>query len=1006
MKRLLIPKLKVSITLLMCLMSVAVFAQTGTLAGKVIDGNNEPIIGATVLVVGTATGTVTDMDGNYSIELPAESVEIAYSFVGYLSETIVITIAEGVTSESNITLVEDLMALEEVVVVGYGAMKKSDLTGAVTTVDSEVLNTRVSSGVDQALQGVAAGVDVTANSGSPGASPTIRIRGTGTVNNADPLFVVDGLMVGNIDFLAPQDVESISVLKDASACAIYGSRGANGVIMITTKKGKTGDPRVSFSTYYGVQSVPNWVSMMNGSQYAEYKNRASFFPVYDPDTVQSTNWLDEITNDGASMYNANLSISGGTEKSTFLLSFGYFQQEGVIKNTNLERYTLRANSEVQVKKWLRIGEDLQLSYRDRDFVSENNTYNSIVSQAMFADPITPIYDAQGNFQPLYTTSDGNPVQKLSEGTLDQNSTDSRLTGQLYAEFSIIEGLTFKSTLGGSAAFGEYYRYVPVYEYGLGNIASDLTNNRRKDLSWQWENYATYTKEIGIHNFTVMAGTSALAWKWDDLSATNTTGPANDDPSMRYFYNWNRENDILSGGADHASMASWLGRVNYSLMDKYLLTASIRRDGSSKFGKDNLYGVFPSVALAWKVSNEPWMQNVIFMNSLKLRGGWGQIGNENIGTGGYVGTVTSGLHYSEGSTLRQGGTALGPPNPGLKWETTISSNIGFDAGFLQNRLLLVFEYFTKDTEDMLYQTEVPATSGIPSTEFPTVNIGTVNNKGVELTLNYRKLEGDFRYDIGGFVSKVVNNVTYLTAPKAAGSYGQGFGPLSYSTIGYPIASFYGYQTDGIFQTYEEVNAHAYQNDKTAPGDFRFKDLNGDGVIDDKDQTVIGSPHPDFTYGFSLNLFYKSFDLGLTFNGVYGGKISAPWKSFSHDALSGVNNMHTDLTGAWTEEAPSTTTPKIGPIDYNQNLRMSDYYLEDATYFRFKTAQLGYTLPEEIAQQLKVSKLRVYVGGQNLLTISDYSGNDPEVGVTGPLLLNVDYGNVPQAKIFTVGLDLSF
>ncbi len=1002
-------KLKISVFLFLFQLSFALIAQTGKITGKVTDGT-EALIGATVLIEGTTKGTVTDLDGNYTIQAPVGEINLKFSSVGYLTEVIRVNVSEGSTTQLDVVLIEDIAKLDEVVVIGYGALKKSDLTGAVSTVEGEVLNTRVTEGVDKALQGVAAGVDVVSNSGSPGAAPAIRIRGTGTINNADPLFVVDGLMVGNIDFLNPNDVESISVLKDASATAIYGSRGANGVILITTKKGSAGEPGVTFSTYYGVQSVPNWVSMMNGPEYATAKNSASFFPIYDPDMVESTNWLNQITQNGAPMYSANLSISGGSENKSYLLSFGYFDQQGVIKRTSLKRYTLRANSEVQVKKWLKIGEDINLSFRNRDFVSENNTYNSIISQAMFADPITPVYDSLGNFQPLYTTADGNPLQKLEEATLDQNSKDSRLIGNLYAEFTILEGLTFKSSFGGEANYNEYYRYIPTYDFGLGNQRPDLTNNRGKYLSWQFENYATYSKTFGVHSLTVMAGTSATAWEWNDVRATNTAGPLNEDPALRYFFNWSRENDIIDGLADQASLYSWLGRINYGLLDKYLLTGSIRRDGSSKFGEKNRYGWFPSFAFAWKLHNEDFIKNINAISELKLRAGWGQIGNENIGTGGYVGTITRRLNYSEGETLLEGGTALGPPNPGLKWETTTSTNFGVDAGFFQNQLQFSVEYFIKNTSDMLARKDLPRLSGIPPREFPVANVGKVLNKGIEISANYRKMEGNFQYTVGGFISKVVNRVVDLGGEHrliyAPTYYGQGFGPLSVTREDYPIASFFGYQTEGIFQSYEEVNAHAYQNARTAPGDFRFKDLNGDGVISDRDQTFIGSPHPDFTYGFNLNLFYKNFDLDLTFNGVYGGKLFAPWKSFSHDALSGANNMHSDLNAAWQEDAPSSTIPIIKPIDYNQNLRLSDYYLEDATYFRFRTAQFGYTLPKTLSDAINVSNFRVYVGGQNLLTMTKYSGNDPEVGVTGSLLINVDFGNVPQPRVYTVGVDLSF
>ena len=1018
MKRFIIRKLKLSVVLLLMSMSVAL-AQTGTITGKIVDGAGSPIIGANIVVVGTTTGTVTDIDGNYSLEVPAGTVEVSYSFVGYLPETNAFTIGDGTTTEFDVTLIEDLQALDEVVVIGYGTQKKSDLTGAVTTVTGEQLQDRVTEDLGKALQGLAAGVDVSSNSGSPGAPTAIRIRGTGTINNADPIFVVDGLVMDAqaISFLNPSDIENISVLKDASSTAIYGSRGANGVIMVTTKKGKQGDTKVNFSTYYGTQTAPNWVTMMDGPQYAENKNKASFFPIYDPDTVTSTDWIEQITRT-APMYNANLSFSGGSDKATYLVSASYFNQDGVIKRTNFKRYTIRVNTEINVKKWLTIGQNLQVTSTNRDFVSENNTYNSIVSAAMFADPITPVYDANGDFQPLYTTAGGNPLQRLEEGTMDQNSKGQKITGSAFAQFNIIEGLAFKSTFGGEIGHSEYYRYIPTYTFGLGNLYPDLYNNFRRDISWQWENYANYNKTFGIHNISLMAGVSASSWEYKDIRGSNTTGPVNEDVSLRYFDMWSRTTDILGGSADHASLYSLLGRVNYGLLDRYMLTFSVRRDGSSHFGPQNKQGWFPSAALAWKFKNESFMQNISFISSAKLRLGWGQIGNEKIPTGLYVGTITNGLHYTEGDDLREGSTALRPPNPALKWETTTSTNVGIDLGVLSNKLLISAEYYIKSTTDMLAQVELPRISGVPSNQSPWANIGRVDNKGVELSLTYRKMEGDFRYEIGGNISRAVNKVVDLGGKDRvvyAGTYGQNFGPLTVTQEGKPIASFFGYITEGIFQSYEEVNTHAFQNANTQPGDFKYKDVNGDGVIDDRDQTFIGSPHPDFTYSFNFNFYYKDFDLNFSFQGVKGGDILMPYKSFSHDALSGANNMHTDVLGAWTEEAPSTTTPRVGPIDYNGNFRISDYYLEDGSYLRLKTAQIGYTLTSSIAERVGIDRMRVYVGGQNLLTFTKYTGNDPEVGLPQysgntdsyqQLQINVDYGLVPHARVYTVGLDISF
>lgn len=990
------------------------FAQNKSIKGKVTDADGEPLIGVNIIIKGTTTGTVSDFEGNYTISnLNSEIIEIEASFIGYLPETYRVNLTTVDEANLNIVLLEDIKEISEVVVIGYGTTKKSDLTGAVSTVNSEDLNDRAVPSIDQALQGKVAGVDITSNSGSPGASPTIRIRGVGTINNSDPIFVVDGLIISPeaINFLNPNDIENISVLKDASATAIYGSKGANGVIMITTKKGKKGDFKVNLNTYIGTQKIAHWMSLMNGPEWAKAKNASSFMgDIYDPDTVGTTNWLDEISQT-ALMKSTNISISGGSDKATFLLSYGLFDQAGVIKRTNYKRHTLRVNADYNVKKWLKVGQNLQVAVSNRDFVEEENWYHGVVARAIAADPITPVRGTDGEYAALIS-GNGNPVARMEEGLLDENSKNSKLVGNLFAEFSIIEGLTFKSTFGGELSVSEFKRHIPAYYYGPGDASNfpQLYQNFGKNIYWQWENYATYTKTLGLHDFTVMAGTSHSASEFYNLTGQNKIGPTNDSEALEYFDNFSREGDVLGGSANQAANASFLGRLNYKLMNRYLLTASYRRDGSSNFGADYKYGNFTSFALAWKIKEEVFLQDVAFISKLKLRAGWGEIGNDKTDYWPYVGLVTSNLNYSEGDELKEGATTLKAANQSLHWETTRQGNVGFDAALFQNKLEINGDYFARNTIEMIAQVQAPLYSGVPSHMSLTSNIGKVSNKGFEISASYREMEGDFRFEVGGYFSKVINNVEDLGGEGvfiASGSYGQGVAPLSRTEAGYPIGSFYGYVTDGIFQSYEEINAHAFQNANTAPGDFRFKDLNGDGVIDGNDQTYIGSPHPDFTYSFNFYLAYKSFDITGSFQGVYGAEILAPYMSFTHNVLSGDYNYHSDLNDAWTEDNPSNTTPRIPMFDVNGNLKLSDYYVHDGSYLRFKSLQVGYNVPDKWLSMVHIDKLRVYFGAQNLLTFTKYIGNDPEIGYnSNSLVINADFGTVPQPRTFTFGIDLNF
>jgi TonB-dependent starch-binding outer membrane protein SusC len=990
--------------------------------GKVTDATGEDMPGVGIVIKGTNTATTTNDEGLYQLSISETGTVLVFSMIGYLSREVTVVDKRVI----DISLNESIESLSQVVVVGYGKTKKSDLTGSVSTISSNQIKDKPVSSIDMAMQGKVAGVEITSNSGSPGSTTAIRIRGIGTITNSDPIFVIDGIIMeaNTVDFLNTNDIDNISVLKDASATAIYGAKGANGVIMITTKKGKKGDAKVNFNAYYGTQKASHWMDMMSGPEWAAtkhivYPNNRS----YNPDTTVSTNWFDKISH-RAPMYNANLSLSGGNDNSTYFVSFGYFFQDGIIKRTNYNRYTLRINTTMTPRKWFNIGENFQVSMSKRDYVEESNWFNSAVSRAWQADPITPVKLANGEYA-AQVDGRGNPLARMQMGLLDQTSKNSKVVGSAFVEFNIFKGFYFKTTYGGEFDITDYRQFTPAYNFGVGDNQSNssLTQNIGKSINWLWDNYLTYQHTFGINDITLLAGTSASEYQYYDISGYNAAYNGITPEEERYFRNFPRGGDLLDGSADQASQLSYLGRLNYKLLDRYLLTASIRRDGSSKFGDDNKWGTFPSFAVAWKVNNEGFMQNQKFISTLKLHAGWGKTGSDKIGTGRYTGVVTSNLNYSQGNSLATGATTLRPANPTIKWESNVQTNLGFDAGFLNNRILLCADYFVRYTEDMLCRVDPPLTSGIPSAQSPTLNIGKVRNKGLEITASYKKMEGDFKYEFGAFISRVVNKVIDIggedvrITPNV--TYGQTITPLSVTQEGQPIASFYGYVIEGVFQNYDEINAHAHQSDFTQPGDFKFKDINGDTLITTDDQTFIGSPHPDYTYGGNISISYKFIDFSLTIQGVKGVDIFTPYKLYTHNPQSPNYNLSADLLDAWTSENHSNSIPRVGANDPNQNKRVSTYYIEDGSYLRLKTAQIGFTLPEKILTKVNISNARIYIGAQNLLTFTKYKGNDPEVGLSqrnagnynnldsgNQLLINVDVGNTPQPRTFTIGFDLTF
>ncbi len=843
-----------------------------TITGRITEGEKgEAIPGVNILIKGSTTGTVTDVNGNYSIQVPEGAVSLVFSFVGYLSQEISVN-SKGVV---DVVMRDDTKALKELVVVGYGTQSKRNLTTSISSVAPKDIVGQPVQQVGQALQGKVAGVQIIQNSGSPGASLMVRIRGAGTVNNSEPLYVIDGNLGASPSSLDPNQIESIEILKSASASAIYGAQGANGVVIITTKKGSTGKANVQVNLYTGMQQVHNTMPLVNGQQYAQLYNLALTNAGKDPlfkdiaSLGQGTNWQDAIFRT-ASIHNAEVSASGGSEKGTYYISGGYFTQKGTVLNTDYSRLSFRVNSEYKINKAVTIGENIGLSYGTRNIIPEFGDRNPVPS-AWHMDPTVPVKNPNGTWGLPKFSDNKNPV---AEATLYTNTTKSPiLNGSVYLTADVFNGLRFRSQMNLNLSFANSYNYTPTFDiFPLQrNLVTSLRREMSQTTNWDWQNTLTYEKSFGDHDVDVLGGITALSNRTENMFAIGQNLPvnANIDESLRYL-NLASSGQQVGGSAGEYGMLSFLGRVNYSYKGTYLFTGNIRVDGSSKFGKNNRFGTFPSFSLGWRISDEEFMKNISFINDLKIRGGWGMLGNQNsLSNYAFASTVTPNIIYPFGAAISQGQAATSIGNPDLKWESTKETEFGIDFTGFGNRVTVSAAYYNKNTSNMLLRVPIPAYSGVSTPPF--VNGGDVNNKGVELLVTYRnKPAGKFSYDISANISNNVNKVTKLSNSQAAIFEGL----YSRTTVGEPIAGFYGHVMDGIFQTQGEIDNHAFQTSGTSPGDIRFKDLNGDNIIDQNDRTTIGSPWPKMSYGLSSNLRWGALDMNIGFYGVYGNEIAVP------------------------------------------------------------------------------------------------------------------------------------
>ncbi len=1011
------------------LASPALFAQI-TITGKVMEeGSDLGLPGATVVIKGTATGTAADFDGSYSLEVPSEETVLVFSYIGLRDQEIRV----GTQRTINVTLTTDATLMQEVVVVGYGTQKRSNISGAVATVTSSEITELPILRTEQALQGRTAGVQVSQNSGSPGSPLTVRVRGTSTINNSDPLYIVDGVPVDGIDFLNPNDIESINVLKDAASSAIYGARGANGVVLITTKGGKRNQEGViSYDAYYGVQQPWKKMNLLDARQYAILQNEANIAggrapapELSNPDLLGvGTDWQEAIF-EQAPILSHQLSFSSGSERSAFTVSGGYFTQDGIVggPKAGFERYTARLNSSHQVKKWLNIGNNLAFTSLRRNGLPENNEFTTPLVRALNIDPITPVrkYDGSYAYSVYADTDIANPLNAIEQTHNTWYS--NRLVGALFAEFQLAKGLRFRSTYSLDATYAKQDLFFPIYDLSIDTTLRDAPASERSIVNtvvkqdytwrnWQWENVLTYNMAIDerhVLDFTL--GTTALENDFIFLSGSNTGLPSN---NVNDAYLGNtidpRDSQGAGDGRTQSSLLSYFGRVNYDLDDKYLFSLTMRVDGSSRFGANNRYGYFPSLSAGWIVSQEDFW-NLDAISFLKLRASWGQNGNDRIGDYSFTTIVFPGQNYTFGpsETITSGSAPIEASNPDLRWETSEQTNVGLDLEFWDGRLNFTTDYYIKTTRDMLARVPIPLIVGVRA---PFQNVGSMENKGLELALQYRNSKQGFKYSFGGNISFINTEVLSLGEggePIVAGRVFSA-GNVSRTAVGNPVGAFYGYVTDGIFQNTEEVAAHAFQNENTAPGDIRFLDLNGDGLIDENDQTFIGDPTPDFTYGLTASLEYKGFDMNLFVQGSQGNDIFNG--IFRYDFFY-TNRPQTALN-RWTGPGTSNTEPRANRNDPNGNARASDRFVEDGSYLRLKNLQIGYSLPQSLLSRLQVQKCRFYLGATNLITLTKYSGLDPEIGVVGDIFgggngrleIGIDRGFYPQSRMFLTGVNLVF
>lgn len=1048
----------------LCIFSLLAVGQTMEVHGRVLDGaqKGEPMIGATVMVKGTNQGTVTDIDGLFVLQVPKNAV-LVISSVGYKTQEV-----KANKDQLTLTMEEDTQVLDEFVVVGYGSMRKVDLTGSVGSITGDKLKESIVTNADQMLQGRVSGVQVTQNTGAPGGATSIRVRGASSITgDNEPLYIIDGVPmsgsgadIGGFDWaggsngqtkvnplatISPQDIVSMDVLKDASACAIYGAAGANGVVIITTRRGEAGKMHVNYDGYVGLQTFVRKISMMNLHDYAVYQKdlynqgfSTYLNPVYqDPSLLgRGTDWQDAVIRD-ALMHSHQISLTGGNAKTQFSISGGYMNQEGTVIGSNFERFSARANIDHEFAKWFKLGGSLSYA-RTNEKIINNDGESGILMSAITMQPDIPVKDKFGNWSGpsnLSASANYNPVAmaQLFNNRLQRD----RIMGSFYGQFNFTGYLNLRTEYSFDSNTSLNKGFMPTYQFGVRiNNINKIYQREEHSFYWIWKNYLNYNQTIGKHTIGAMLGMemSRSAWEGTTLQKNNLTN--NDIQVMgedgTYVTN--------SGWKDASTTMSVFARANYNYDNRYLITATIRGDASSKFGPAHRWGAFPSVALAWRISNEAWMRDVKQISNLKLRVGYGQVGNSNIGTYLYAAKMRA---YASlfGTSFRMATNV----NPDLKWEASEQWNIGVDFGMFNSRIDLSVDLYQKQTKDLLLQPSVPAIiggNGWDDIATPMTNIGRVRNRGIDISLNTAPVQTrDFQWNSNLVISVNRNMVLAMDANNTP-IYGNidwysEFQTATAIMVGQPMGVFYGFQTDGLFENKEDIERWAVQVDDGTGhnkidrntgvwvGDIRFKDLDGDGYITDKDQTVIGDPNPDFTFGFTNNFSYKNWTLGIVLNGSVGGQIlnytrvktegmTSIWDNQSTRVNDRVqfgyydgDDTNKDISNLYILNNISTTLPRWNTTDVNRNNRMSDRWLESASFMRISNISLSYTFPDSWMKKIHIAKLKLYANIQNVWIFTAYSGYDPEIGAYNQQAgkLNIDTGRYPSPRVYTFGLNLS-
>lgn len=993
-----ISRLRMMVCLIGMLLPMCMFAQQITVQGVVKDQTGETVIGASVMEKGTTNGTITGIDGDFSLNMSPNGT-LVVSFVGYKTQEVQV---KG-QKQLQVVLSEDAEMLDEVVVIGYGTMKKSDLTGAVSSIGNKDIKDSPVSNLGQAIQGKISGVQIV-DAGKPGDNVSIKIRGLGSINNCDPLVVIDGVPTDlGLSSLNMADVERLDVLKDASATAIYGSRGANGVVMITTKRGTEGKGKLAVSANYSFQNATNVPSLLNAAQYAELSNDMMVNSGRNPNPEWAnpselgagTDWMDELLRTGV-MQNYTVSYSGGNEKSHYYVSGGFLDQSGIVKSVNYRRFTFQSNSDAQVLKWLKFSNNITFSADTK----KSGSYN--IGDALKALPIYPVKNEDGSWSGPDGNSEwyGSTRNPIGPTELNKSQTDGyNFLANLTAELTFTKWLKFKSTFGYDAKFWFIDNFTPKYNWKpTPTEETSRYKSDNKSFTYLWDNYFLFDHTFAEkHRVGLMAGMSA---QW------NTNDYLNAQKNVFMFDNVHEMDNgeemyAIGGNETEWALLSYMARVNYSYEDRYLLTATIRRDGSSRFGKKHRWGTFPSVSVAWRASQEKWFPKNDYINDLKVRAGYGVTGSQaSVGNYSYLASYNTSVYpfgISSGNQTALVSSTLA--NPYIHWEEVAQTNIGFDASLFNSRVMFSFDAYLKETRDMLVKASIPITSGFEDTTTTYTNAGKVRNQGIEMSLHTINLTGELGWETNLTATYNKNKIKDLNSdvPYYINQINNSY--VTMLAKDYPINVFYGYVTDGIFQNQSEVNTHAVQPG-AEPGDIRFRDLNNDGVINDSDRTVIGNPNPSWLFSMNNSLSYKGFELSVFLQGIAGNKIYNA-NNIDNTGMAAAYNQTTDVLKRWQGEGTSNSMPRAVFGDPNQNTRVSDRFVENGSYLRLKNITLSYTFPKQWLQKTQIENARLSLSCENVATITGYSGFDPEVGING-----IDQNRYPISRTFSLGLNFNF